>query len=66
MIGVGGFLGMGEHDVAIPLNRLQRGQDNRLTTTMIKEELGKLPEHQEGGAWAPLGTGRTVGRGTGQ
>ena len=40
---VGGFLGMGERDVVIGLDRLSRNQD-RLTVTMSKEEIEALPE----------------------
>lgn len=66
VIGVGGFLGIGERDVTIPLDNLQRGQDNRLTTSMTKDAIGALSEYQEGGDWMALGAGRTVGQGMGE
>lgn len=66
LIGVGGFLGIGEREVAIPLDEISRGDNNRLTTSMTKDAIGNLPEYQEGGDWAPLGTGRTIGEGVGQ
>ena len=40
---VGGFLGMGERDVVIGLDRLSKSQD-RLTVAMTKEEIEALPE----------------------
>lgn len=66
VIGVGGFLGLGERDVTIPLDQLQRGDDNRLKTAMTKEAIANLPEYQEGGDWMALGSGRTVNEGVGQ
>jgi hypothetical protein len=43
---VGGFLGLGERDVVIGLDRLSRGQD-RLTVAMSKEEIEALPEFDD-------------------
>jgi sporulation protein YlmC with PRC-barrel domain len=65
VVGVGGFLGIGEREVTIPLDQVQRGQDNRLTTSMTKEAIGNLPEYQEGGDWMAVGSGRTVGESVG-
>jgi len=44
----GGFLGLGERDVVIGLDRLSKGQD-RLTVAMSKEEIEALPEFDENG-----------------
>jgi sporulation protein YlmC with PRC-barrel domain len=66
LVGVGGFLGIGEREVAIPLDEISRGQDNRLTTSMTRDAIGNLPAYEEGGGWTPLGTGRTIGEGVGQ
>ena len=47
VVGVGGFLGIGEKDVAIPISDIQviKDADNalRLTTTASKEQLEALP-----------------------
>ena len=40
---VGGFLGVGEKEVIIPLNQLQVSGDD-LATAMTKEQLEALPE----------------------
>ena len=46
IIGVGGFLGMGTHDVAIPVNHIKE-QDNKLVLPgATKEALKALPEFQ--------------------
>jgi sporulation protein YlmC with PRC-barrel domain len=49
VVGVGGFLGIGERQVAIPLDRLQLGPDGRLTTTLVKDEIGAIPAYDERG-----------------
>ncbi|ASJ70786.1 PRC-barrel domain-containing protein [Granulosicoccus antarcticus] len=43
---IGGFLGMGERDVVLPLESLTRGEDG-LLTMMSKEELESLPEYED-------------------
>ncbi len=48
LVGVGGFLGIGERDVAIPLNRLQM-QGDRLTTSMTKDELTNMQPYDANG-----------------
>jgi hypothetical protein len=48
VIGVGGFLGMGEKNVALPFDQLTFSQDNDgvlvVTTTATKESLQAAPE----------------------
>lgn len=44
VIGVGGFLGMGEHDVAIPFDKLQVGDDRFVLQGYTKEQLKDLPK----------------------
>lgn len=48
VVGVGGFLGIGEKEVALPLDQLQmsRNEDNepRITAALDKEALEKAPE----------------------
>jgi sporulation protein YlmC with PRC-barrel domain len=46
IIGAGGFLGIGKHDVAIPVNKIKE-QDNKLVLPgATKEALKSLPEFQ--------------------
>ena len=39
VIGVGGFLGVGEKNVAVEMSELKRGQDNRVMIDKTKEQL---------------------------
>lgn len=43
---IGGFLGIGEKDVVLPLDSLTKGEDG-LRTTMTKEELESLPDYED-------------------
>ena len=42
----GGFLGMGEKEIVMPLNALSRGDDG-LVTSMSEDEIGVLPEFDD-------------------
>jgi sporulation protein YlmC with PRC-barrel domain len=44
IIGVGGFLGMGEHDVAVPLARIKHDNDKLILAGATKEALKSMPE----------------------
>ena len=46
IIGVGGFLVMGKHDVAIPVNHIKLEGDRLLLPGATKEALKALPEFQ--------------------
>jgi putative membrane protein len=47
VLSVGGFLGLGQRDVAIPLDELQLGEDQvYLMTTHTEEQLEELPEYE--------------------
>ncbi len=49
IISVGGFLGVGSHDVAVNWKDLKAtgtGDDLELETTLTKEELKNMPEHK--------------------
>lgn len=46
VVGVGGFLGLGEHDVALPLNEL-RYDGERLIIAYTEDELKSMPEYTE-------------------
>jgi PRC-barrel domain len=48
VVGVGGFLGIGERSVNIPLSQIQMEGD-RLTTSMTKEDIGAMQPHDESG-----------------
>ena len=55
LIGVGGFLGIGERTVAVELDELSvdgTGDDGDLVTRMTKEQLEALPAYEKvDGAW---------------
>lgn len=63
VVSVGGFLGMGERDVVIPLDRIQSSGD-RLTTDMTRAELEAMQPYEQG-SYQPWDRSRTLG-GTGQ
>ena len=44
LVGAGGFLGMGEKDVAVPFDRFERSDDRVLLSGYTKEQLKALPE----------------------
>jgi len=46
IIGVGGFLGMGTHDVAIPVNHIKERDNKLVLPGATKEALKALPEFQ--------------------
>ena len=46
IIGVGGFLGMGTHDVAIPINHIKQKNNKLVLPGATKEALKALPEFQ--------------------
>jgi sporulation protein YlmC with PRC-barrel domain len=46
IIGVGGFLGMGKHDVAIPINRIKQENNKLVLPGATKEALKALPQFQ--------------------
>ena len=50
IVSVGGFLGIGTHDVALSWNQLKTtgsGDDMKLETTLTKDELKNMPEYKE-------------------
>lgn len=44
VIGAGGFLGMGQHDVAIPFDEIQRSGDRLTLSGYTKDQLKALPK----------------------
>lgn len=47
LVGVGGFLGLGEHDVALDLNELSFDGEKFIAEGYTKEELEAMPEYDE-------------------
>jgi hypothetical protein len=60
VVGIGGFLGIGSRDVAIPLDDLRMGPDNRLTTNLTKDTLAALQPYQKEG-YRDLDRGGSLG-----
>lgn len=49
VVGVGGFLGIGQHEVAIPLSDItQGGEGSLMLNAMTEDDLKALPEVEEG------------------
>ncbi len=44
VVGAGGFLGMGEHNVAIPFDKITKGADKLILEGYTKDQLKALPE----------------------
>jgi sporulation protein YlmC with PRC-barrel domain len=44
IVGVGGFLGLGEHDVAVPLENFSRVDGGLMLDTRTEDELERMPE----------------------
>ncbi|KIT15458.1 PRC-barrel domain-containing protein [Jannaschia aquimarina] len=59
IVGAGGFLGLGEHSVAIPLDRFAMTEEGLMLEGMTESELQAMPEWDEQGEVMPLGL--TVG-----
>jgi sporulation protein YlmC with PRC-barrel domain len=64
LVGVGGFLGIGERNVAIPLSQIRKDGD-RLVTTHSKESLGAMQAYEQSG-YSAWDRSQRVGTGTGQ
>ncbi len=47
VIGIGGFLGLGEYTVSLPFEEFELTADNRLEISMTEDELKALPEIDE-------------------
>ncbi len=52
IVGIGGFLGMGEHMVAMPIERLSYDGEQLVISDVTREELEALPEYDESQAQA--------------
>jgi hypothetical protein len=49
VVGIGGLLGLGERQVAVPLDQVQMSGGDRLTTTLTKDALKSMPAYEESG-----------------
>jgi hypothetical protein len=49
VIQAGGFLGVGEKRIAVPLSELQMGTDDSVTTTMTRDSIETQEEFDEAG-----------------
>jgi sporulation protein YlmC with PRC-barrel domain len=48
VVSVGGFLGLGDKDVAVPLDELQLGEDETyVMTAATEDQLKQMPEYDE-------------------
>ena len=47
IVGIGGFLGMGEHNVAMPLDRLTWDGEKLVISGVTREELEQMPAYDE-------------------
>jgi hypothetical protein len=59
IVGVGGFLGLGEQDVAIPLDRFSMTDNGLVLDTVTEREIEAMPEWNGSGDALPLDT--TIG-----
>ncbi len=50
IVGIGGFLGMGEHEVALGLGDLTWDGEKLIVSGFTEDELRQMPEYDEGGA----------------
>lgn len=62
VVGVGGFLGIGQRKVAVPMSEIELGPENRLTTALTEENIKSLQAYETEG-YEELEGARTVGEG---
>lgn len=60
VIGKGGFLGLGEKQVAIPLNNVVMRGDRLITRDLSDEQIKAMPEWKKGQQQTDLDPGKTV------
>lgn len=61
VVSVGGFLGIGDKDVAIPFSELRMGQDNAILMSQATEEqLKQLPAYKKDDRWGPYDRDRPI------
>ncbi|WP_179954194.1 PRC-barrel domain-containing protein [Denitrobaculum tricleocarpae] len=47
LVDVGGFIGIGEHRVALNIEELKQGEDDVFTAEFTKEDLEAMPEYEQ-------------------
>ena len=62
VVGVGGFLGIGERQVAIPFDQVRMGPDGRLETDFDKQRVSQMPAYDAGG-YEPVDRDRPLAEG---
>ncbi len=50
IVGIGGFLGLGEHKVALPLNDMSYDGERLVLSSLTEEQLKEMPEYDEAAA----------------
>ena len=60
VVSVGGFLGIGDKHVALPMSELKHGENDRLAVNMTKEQLQQAPKYE----YADRDTGARSGSST--
>ena len=64
VVSVGGFLGLGEKNVAVPFEQLQPGENETiLMSTATEEELKAMPEYVEGEGYTAVPRDRAISDG---
>ncbi len=64
ILSVGGFLGIGDKLVSVPIDQLRMGQDGRLSISLTREQLERTPQFEYGtgrGGSGATGTTGTMG-----
>jgi sporulation protein YlmC with PRC-barrel domain len=61
VVGVGGFLGIGERNIAIPLSEIQLGPEDRLTTTLTREQVENMQPYDESSGYRAYDRNRRFG-----
>lgn len=60
VVGIGGFLGLGEHDVAVPLARFQESEEGLVLPEFTEEELEAMAPFEDGDGIEELTLDMTV------
>ncbi len=50
IVGAGGFIGLGRHNVAIPVNQFQQQEDRFILPGATKDAIKSLPEFEYAGS----------------
>jgi sporulation protein YlmC with PRC-barrel domain len=61
IIGVGGFLGLGDKPIAVPMGEVKLGAEDRLTVNLTKEQLKAQPRFEFAAHGVPARSGSSAG-----